>query len=292
MTDDAAKRPLAPWAKFWLSSGVRHLIVHLEALTFLVELHALNERPALVFMDPPDNLGVSYDGYIDDMPLPEYETFLRRALTRASVLAPHVWLSVHRNHETFIHWWWRQVGLTSSWQLRKVIWYFRFGRYREDDLPNDYRPQFWFRRASAPYYPLAILITSERQKRNYKGCDPTGRVPGDVWPIPRICGTFKERRRWIPNQHPERLVERVIKLCTKPGDLVVDPFMGSGTTLRICRRLDRRCITSDISLSYCRRVAQENHPVPVFPAAYEESPDDSEEAQEEQERREGPENQA
>lgn len=51
-----------------------------------------------------------------------------------------------------------------------------------------------------------------------------------------------------PTQKPEKLLERIIKACSKPGDLVFDCFMGSGTTQAVAMRLNRRFIGADINL--------------------------------------------
>ena len=48
----------------------------------------------------------------------------------------------------------------------------------------------------------------------------------------RVCGTFKERTGH-PCQMPEGVLERIIRVASKPGDLVLDPFAGSGTTLAV-----------------------------------------------------------
>lgn len=48
-----------------------------------------------------------------------------------------------------------------------------------------------------------------------------------------------------PYQQPEAEADHFVRLFTGPGDLVLDPFCGSGTTARVCKRLGRRCLTSD-----------------------------------------------
>jgi site-specific DNA-methyltransferase (adenine-specific) len=104
----------------------------------------------------------------------------------------------------------------------------------------------------------AIRVPSARQEKyNDKRANPKGRVPDDVWEFPRVCGTFKERRPWCPNQHPEALIERIILLSTKPGDLVLDFFGGTGTVHRVCKRLDRNSITTEISPTYCNMILSE-----------------------------------
>ena len=78
---------------------------------------------------------------------------------------------------------------------------------------------------------------------------PTGRLPDDTWILrpqdlpdgftpdedtwyfPRVAGTFKERAGFHGCQMPEQLLGRIIRVCSNPGELVLDPFGGSGTTL-------------------------------------------------------------
>ena len=62
--------------------------------------------------------------------------------------------------------------------------------------------------------------------------------PSDVWKISLVSGNSQERTDH-PAQYPEELIERIIKTGTKPGDLVLDPFMGSGTTAVCAQNLDR-----------------------------------------------------
>jgi site-specific DNA-methyltransferase (adenine-specific) len=69
---------------------------------------------------------------------------------------------------------------------------------------------------------------------------------GDVWEIPYLNPKARERVGY-PTQKPVLLMERIIKLCTDPGDLVVDPFCGSGTTLVAAHLLGRRAIGIDSS---------------------------------------------
>jgi site-specific DNA-methyltransferase (adenine-specific) len=76
------------------------------------------------------------------------------------------------------------------------------------------------------------------------------RVPMDVWYGKywgRIQGNNKERRHNHHNQIPEIYLERVIKACSNPGGLVLDPFCGSGTTSTVARALGRRSITIEYS---------------------------------------------
>jgi site-specific DNA-methyltransferase (adenine-specific) len=77
--------------------------------------------------------------------------------------------------------------------------------------------------------------------------DPKRGVPlGDVWDIPYLNPKARERVGY-PTQKPIVLLERIISLATEPGDLVLDPCCGSGTTLVAARLLGRRSIGIDLS---------------------------------------------
>lgn len=75
--------------------------------------------------------------------------------------------------------------------------------------------------------------------------------PGDVWYFERVTNETKLRNCLIhPCRFPPGLIERIIKLCSKPGDLVVDPFVGSGTTLTEAIKLGRKAIGIEINKNY------------------------------------------
>src|SRR5262249_1158681 len=100
--------------------------------------------------------------------------------------------------------------------------------------------------------------------------DPRGRVPDntwilrpqdasgaftrghDTWYFARVAGTFKERAGFHGCQMPERLLERIIRCCSNPDDLVLDPFAGSGSTLIVAKKLGRRWVGYDLSAEYIR----------------------------------------
>jgi site-specific DNA-methyltransferase (adenine-specific) len=76
-----------------------------------------------------------------------------------------------------------------------------------------------------------------------------GANPGDVWSFSHVhyCNTDRLKH---PTQKPEGLIERMVLASSKEGDTVVDPFSGSGTTLRVCQQLNRNCIGIELNPEY------------------------------------------
>ena len=73
-----------------------------------------------------------------------------------------------------------------------------------------------------------------------------GKAVDDVWDIPIINTSAKERLGY-PTQKPETLLERIINASSNPGDIVLDPFCGCGTTIAVAQKLDRFWIGIDIT---------------------------------------------
>jgi site-specific DNA-methyltransferase (adenine-specific) len=92
----------------------------------------------------------------------------------------------------------------------------------------------------------AVTDRTGRRLRSSTTKDATPGTPlGDVWDIGIVAPVARERTGY-PTQKPEALLERLVSACTEPGDLVVDPYVGSGTTLAVCARTGRRAIGIDI----------------------------------------------
>ena len=75
----------------------------------------------------------------------------------------------------------------------------------------------------------------------------------DTWYFPRVAGTFKEREGFHGCQMPEQLLGRIIKVSSNPGELVLDPFSGSATTVSVAKKLGRQFVSFDISDEYITR---------------------------------------
>lgn len=87
---------------------------------------------------------------------------------------------------------------------------------------------------------LAQFDAQGKRTRSSSTAAPSLGVPmGDVWDIGVIAPVAKERTGY-PTQKPEALLERLVTALTEPGDLVLDPYAGSGTTLAVAQRAGRR----------------------------------------------------
>jgi DNA modification methylase len=105
----------------------------------------------------------------------------------------------------------------------------------------------------------------------------TGANPGDVWQFSHVHYCSAERELH-PTQKPEALIERMILASSKEGELVLDPFVGSGTTCRVASILKRHWIGIDLNPEYVamceRRIAEKQTAFDSFDPRLERTPRD------------------
>jgi site-specific DNA-methyltransferase (adenine-specific) len=209
----------------------------------------------LVVADPPFNRGLPYPGYKDRLPRTEYLAWLGRLLAACvRVLSPAGSLFVQIGPEWAGY---AQVELDRlglCWR-NTVPWVYAFGPHQRRKFAPSWQPVLYYVRDAGrfTFNADAIRVPSARQtKYRDKRAHPAGRVPGDVWPFPRICGTHRERRGH-PCQTPEALVERIVRAASNPGDLVLDPCCGSGTVPAVAKMLRRRWVGIEVSEAAAER---------------------------------------
>jgi adenine-specific DNA-methyltransferase len=92
------------------------------------------------------------------------------------------------------------------------------------------------------------------QKKNGKlKCNPLGKNPTDVWHIPKVTsGTNRSSRERMPHpaQFPMAVVERIIRACSNSGEVVFDPFVGSGSLIEAALRNGRQAVGIEIRQEY------------------------------------------
>ena len=208
----------------------------------------------LVFADPPFNIGYLYDVYEDRKAYGEYYDWTRDWMKAACyVLKPAgaLWVAIGAEYAAEVRMIGRELGLSlRNW----VIWHYTFGQNTKAKFARAHTHLFYFTKSPTEFTfnADAVRVMSDRQKEYHdKRAHPLGKIPFDVWTeFPRLCGTFQAREGWHPCQMPESVLGRIIKSCSNVGDVVYDPFAGSGTTLVVAKKLGRRFLGTEMSASY------------------------------------------
>lgn len=245
----------------------------------------------LIFADPPFNWNREYDRvervtgekldgnnvWDDSMRDNDYLDFTREWIDGCiAALSPtgSLWINIPDDWaaEIVVHLKQRRMHMV-NW----CVWHYRFGQNRMESFINSKVHVLYFCKNpfKRTWDPEPILEPSDRatlygddRTFNKKEGHAGKRVPMDVWYGQywgRIQGNNKERRHGHDNQIPEVYLERVIRCSSKEGDLVLDPFLGSGTTCTVARELRRRSIGLEYSKanaqSAFKRIAEGPHRV-------------------------------
>ena len=230
----------------------------------------------LAFADPPFNIGYKYDVYEDRLAADEYLAWTQKwgsTLIRTLKPTGTVWLAIGDDFAAELKLiFQRQLKLyCRSW----VIWYYTFGVNCSKKFSRSHTHLFHFVKdpKNFTFNADSIRVPSARQLvYDDSRAVSKGRLPDDtwilrpqdavdsfkpqedVWYFPRVCGSFKERAGWHGCQMPEQLLGRIIKACSHPGETVLDPFGGSGTTLAVAKKLKRRFIGFELSKNYAQQI--------------------------------------
>ena len=210
-----------------------------------------------LFADPPDNIGLNYQGYRDERA--DYRSFLWDCFNLFVRHAGISWVSFNSK-------WSFMVGslverlLTRFPEIDAKIFIvsYTFGQHNNKDCGDGYRPLLRLKHKKMPLYPDQIKVPSQRQIIGDKRAKPGGCVPLDHWEFPKVTGNSYQRRSWHPTQLNEGIIERAVLLSTKEGGTVLDVFSGTGTTIRVCKRLKREVTSIEISPYYCERIRNEH----------------------------------
>jgi DNA modification methylase len=233
----------------------------------------------LAFADPPFNIGYEYDVYNDRKAYEHYLDWSRQwmaGIHRALRPDGTFWLAIGDEYAAELKLIARDLGFSCrSW----VIWYYTFGVNCTRKFNRSHAHLFHFskdpKRFTFNSSDPAIRVPSARQLVYADArANPKGRLPDDTWILrpqdlaigfgensdtwyfPRVAGTFKERAGFHGCQMPEQLLGRIIRACSNEGDLVLDPFTGSGTTLTVAKKLGRDWVGFELSPEYVRQATR------------------------------------
>lgn len=227
--------------------------------------HLADGSVDLVIADPPYGLGKDYGNDSDKLSGDAYLAWSERWIDA-------VVRKLSRNGSMYMFCTWQYapelfVMLKQRLTMvNEIIWDRRVpsmgGSTRKFSSVHD---NIGFFAASREYYfdvdavriPYDAETKKARSRKRFEGKKwlEVGYNPKDVWSVSRLHRQDPERAEH-PTQKPLELVERMILASCPPGGLVLDPFLGSGTTAAACARLGRRFAGFEINADYCR-VARE-----------------------------------
>lgn len=147
------------------------------------------------------------------------------------------------------------AGLTPR---NRIVWTFGHGLHCSKRFSGRHETVLWFSRGDAKVFDLDSVRVPQKYpgKRHYKGPkkgelsgNPLGKNPGDVWEISNVKNNHPEKTAH-PCQFPEQLAERLIKAICPSVGVVLDPFMGSGTTGVACVKTGRNFIGIEMDAGY------------------------------------------
>lgn len=204
----------------------------------------------LVFTDPPYNVGENYAGYDDSLAPSEYMYQLRSVLNQCKrVLKPQGAIVVIQGDRFAAE---TKLLLSPLFCFRQwCIWHYTFGVQCTRMFAKS-KVHIFHCTNSYTHFTFnadAVRVESARQRIGDSRANPAGKIPDDVMTFSRVCGTFKERRG-TPNQLPEALAERFILALSNPGDVVLDPYCGSGTIPAVAQRLGRKGVGIELVPAY------------------------------------------
>jgi site-specific DNA-methyltransferase (adenine-specific) len=146
-----------------------------------------------------------------------------------------------------------KANLGSDWgRSHESIVHFRKSKNFQLNI-DDIRISYGAHTLKYPAHPQAETSqygkNGNSKEREHWLPHPKGAKPKDVMDIPTTCNGMNEKTLH-PTQKPEELLRRLVLAASNPGDLVIDPFSGSGTTAVVCEQLNRRWMACDCNVQY------------------------------------------
>ncbi len=264
-----------------MKSGQKNRILQGDCCEIMEEMapHSID----LAFADPPFNIGYEYDQYDDERAKEDYLDWTERWLAGIKhVLKPTGSFYVAIGDEYAAEMKIRMDAL--GYTLRNwIIWHYTFGVNCTKKFNRSHAHIFYYVADPKKFtfnsdtirVPSARMTTYADRRAN-----ATGKLPDDTWVlrpqeeprafmeesdtwyVSRVCGTFKERVAH-PCQMPEAVLERIIKVSSNPGDIVFDPFGGSGTTLAAAKKLGRQYLGIELSERYAEQIRERLEGIPA-----------------------------
>ncbi len=215
----------------------------------LEELKKLADNSVdLVIADPPYNLGKNYGNNIDKRTFEDYLAFSRNWLTETKrILKPtgSVYVFMGFRFISYLYSIFEQELQMhfNGW----ITWHYTQGIGRTKGFSPRHDDILLFTKTDNFKFNLDSVRVPQkyfRERNNMRGANP-----GDVWEFSHVhyCNSNRQNH---PTQKPEGVIERMVLASSDENDFVVDPFAGSGTTLRVCQQTNRRCLGIEINPTF------------------------------------------
>lgn len=229
-----------------------------------------DQRIQLVVTSPPYNLGKPYESRLDMQTYIEQQNAVIgecvRVLNEQGSLCWQVGNHVKKDGEIvpldiMLYPLFKDFGL----KLRnRIVWHFGHGLHASRRFSGRYEVILWFTKSNEYVFNLDAVRVPQRypSKKYFKGPkkgqlsgNPLGKNPSDVWEIPNVKANHVEKTIH-PCQFPVELIERLVLALTYPGDWVLDPFMGVGSTAIAALIHRRKAVGAEIVPDYIKIARQ------------------------------------
>ena len=214
------------------------------------ELKKLGDKTVdLIVTDPPYNLNKDYGNNQDKLEFDEYLKFSREWLKEADrVLKDNgsIFIFMGMRYVSYIYEILENdLGYTfNSW----ITWFYTQGIGKTKGFSSRHDDILYFTKHPKKFtFNLEDVRVPQKFYRSVNNM--RGANPGNVWEFSHMHYCNKNRQNH-PTQKPEGIYERIILAASNEGDTVLDPFVGSGTALRVCQQTNRNCIGIDINPDY------------------------------------------
>jgi adenine-specific DNA-methyltransferase len=222
-----------------------------------------NEVIQLVVTSPPYNIGKAYEQRVDlDTYVGEQARIIEeavRVLTPSGSICWQVGNHVQKGEvfplDAVLYPVFKRLGL----KLRnRIVWSFEHGLHATRRLSGRHETILWFTKGENYSFDLDPIRVPQKypNKRAFKGPkvgtltgNPLGKNPGDVWTIPNVKSNHIEKTIH-PCQFPVELVERLVLSMTRPGDRVLDPYGGVGSSVLAAALNGRRGLMAEVVPEY------------------------------------------
>ena len=222
-----------------------------------------DETIQLVVTSPPYNIGKEYEKRLKLETYVEQQASVIRECVR--VLSPRGSICWQVGNyveqgaiiplDTILYPVFNELGLKMR---NRIIWHFEHGLHCTNRFSGRYETIIWFTKTGDYTYNLDPVRVPQKYpgKKYFKGPNvgqysgnPLGKNPGDVWVIPNVKSNHVEKTAH-PCQFPVELIERLVLSMTDYEDWVLDPFLGTGTTVVAAILHGRRGVGADIVPKY------------------------------------------